>query len=79
MKFCFAADGSNLATQDRKIALVQGEVSRLAVTEGLLGTEKSVVKLFFLHSYRQGRKRTVCGCKDDSLNVKQNCRRLQGL
>ena len=47
--------------------------------EGLLGTEKSVVKLFFLHSYRQGRKRTVCGCKDDSLNVKQNCRRLQGL
>ena len=24
MKFCFAADGSNLATQDRKIALVQG-------------------------------------------------------
>ena len=34
MKFCFAADGSNLATQDRKIALVQG-----GAPEGLLGTE----------------------------------------
>ena len=35
MKFCFAADGSNLALQDRKIALVQG------ATEGLFETEKS--------------------------------------
>ena len=25
MEFCFAADGSNLALQDRKIALVQGQ------------------------------------------------------
>jgi len=48
MKFCFAADGSNLALQDRKIALVQG------ATEGLFEAEKSAAKSHYIPPYRRG-------------------------